>query len=672
MSCIGTAGHVDHGKSTLVTALTGIDPDRLAEEKQRGMTIDLGFAWLTLPSGREASIVDVPGHESFIKNMLAGVGGIDVALLVVAADEGVMPQTDEHLAILDLLRVRSGVVALTKCDLVDADWLALVREEVEERLSGTTLAGSPIVACSAVTREGLPELLAALDRALEVAPGRRDLGRPRLPVDRVFTITGFGTVVTGTLLDGAFATGQDVEVLPRGLRARVRGLQSHKHAVERGLPGNRIAVNLAAVAKSDLRRGDVLALPGRMHATSAMDVRLELIAGAPRALEQNAEVNVYCGAAEVPARVALLDTDALDPGASAWAQLRLRAPIVVARGDRYIIRIPSPSITIGGGSIIEPRARRHRRRDPAVMARLELLARGDPEDVVLTALRAEDASRARTQTPRKLGGYGGGEPAEVEAVTGLPAEDVHAALGELVARGSAVRVATYYLDAGEWQRLRDDSARLLREYHRLHPLRPGMPREEWRSRLGLPQRLAVEVLTALGASGDVAESESHDTAAGAPARAPSSATFVRLPDFEPRFTEAEQRAVDQMLALFERDPFSPPTRQDVEARLGEEVTAALVERGTLVKISDSILLGHDAYDAAIQRIVVALHEHSTLTVADARDLLGTSRKYMLAIFEHLDERRITRRQGDDRLLGPSAPPPAVVRSDVERPSNARG
>ncbi|HET9981317.1 MAG TPA: selenocysteine-specific translation elongation factor, partial [Ktedonobacterales bacterium] len=293
MSCIGTAGHVDHGKSTLVTALTGIDPDRLAEEKARGMTIDLGFAWVTLPGGREASIVDVPGHESFIRNMLAGVGGIDVALLVIAADEGVMPQTEEHLAILDTLRVRSGVVALTKCDLVDEDWLALVREDIVERLSTTTLANSPIIVCSAVTRQGLPELLAALDAAVDAAPARRDLGRPRLPIDRVFTMTGFGAVVTGTLLEGGLRVSQEVEVQPGGLRARIRGLQAHRQTVDVGQPGGRLAVNLAGVARSDLRRGQVLTLPGVFQTTTALDVRLDALPSAPRALTHNAEVELY-------------------------------------------------------------------------------------------------------------------------------------------------------------------------------------------------------------------------------------------------------------------------------------------------------------------------------------------------------------------------------------------
>lgn len=649
MSCIGTAGHVDHGKSTLVTALTGIDPDRLAEEKARGMTIDLGFAWLTLPSGREASVVDVPGHESFIKNMLAGVGGIDVALLVIAADEGVMPQTEEHLAILDLLRVQSGVVALTKCDLVDDEWLELVREEVAVTLRPTTLGGSPIIACSAYTRAGLPALLSALDAALDAAPGRRDLGRPRLPVDRVFTITGFGTVVTGTLLDGMLRTGQDVELLPRGQRARVRGLQAHKHAVEQGLPGNRVAINLAGVAKSDIARGDVLTHPGRLRATTAIDVRLEVIPGAPRPVPHNAELNVYSGAAEVPARVALLDGDEIAPGTAGWAQLRLREPLAVARGDRFIVRVPSPGLTVGGGVIVEPHARRHRRRDPAVLARLELLARGDPEEVALVALRAEAAPLAsgKGRGPR-LGGYGGRELTEVERATGLPREDAEAALAELVARGAAVRVGPYFLAADEWQRLRSDSGQLLDDHHQQYPLRLGLPREEWRSRLGLASRLASDVVPALVVAGELAEGS-----AGMSVPAGHSAT-LRRPTHTPRMSPEQQRAVDALLERFRREPFGPPTRAEMEEAVGPEVTAALIEQGTLIKVTDAILLEREAYAEAQARIVAYLRQHPTITVADARDLLGTTRKYMLAIFEHLDERRITRRQGDDRVLGPGA------------------
>ncbi|MGZ3680598.1 MAG: selenocysteine-specific translation elongation factor [Ktedonobacterales bacterium] len=652
MSCIGTAGHVDHGKSTLVTALTGIDPDRLAEEKARGMTIDLGFAWLTLPSGREASIVDVPGHESFIKNMLAGVGGIDVALLVVAADEGVMPQTAEHLAILDLLRVRTGVVALTKRDLVDDEWLELVREEVAETLKPTTLAGSPIIPCSAVTRAGVPELLAALDAALDASPARRDIGRPRLPIDRVFTITGFGTVVTGTLQDGALRLGQEVQILPAGQRTRIRGLQAHKHAVEVGQPGGRLAVNLAGVAKSDVARGQVVTLPQVLRPTTALDVQLDVIAGAPRPITHNMELDVYAGAAEVPARVALLDADEIGPGESGWAQLRLRHPLLVARGDRFILRIPSPSLTVGGGVVVDPWARRHKRHDAAVLARLEVLAHGDPEEVVLAALHPDaNAAKARKAgTSGGHGGYGGREPVELERAIGLPAEDISAALEALYARNAALRAGGTVYAADQWQRLREDGLRLTTDYHRHYPLRPGVPREEWRSRMGLTPREANDALATLIAAGDLAE-----VAGGAAGGTAGRGAFVKLATHEPQLSAEQERAVAAMLARFQREPFAPPTRVEVEDALGPELTAALIERGDLVRISDAILLDRAAYGEARRRIVAHLRAEERLTVAEARDLLGTSRKYMVAILEHFDERRMTRRLGDDRVLGPNAP-----------------
>ncbi len=665
MSCIGTAGHVDHGKSTLVTALTGIDPDRLAEEKARGMTIDLGFAWLTLPSGREASIVDVPGHESFIKNMLAGVGGIDVALFVVAADEGVMPQTEEHLAILDLLRVRSGVVALTKCDLVDDDWLELVRDEVAERLKPTTLADAPIIACSAVTRRGLDQLLAALDAALDHVPSRRDLERPRLPIDRVFTITGFGTVVTGTLQDGALRVGQEVELLPRGTRARIRGLQSHKRGVEQGQPGGRMAVNLAGVAKSELARGDVVTLPGQLRPTIAVDVRLDVLAGAPRPIAHNAELDVYLGAAETPARVLLLDRDELQPGESGWAQLRLARPIAAAWGDRFIVRVPSPSLTVGGGVVVEPWARRHRRRDAAVIARLETLARGNPDEVVLAALRTEAPIGAMSRrTPStggksaRQGGYGGREAVELERSTGLSHADVLAGLDVLHHRGAVVRVGSLLFAADEWERLRADSKRLLAEYHRQHPLRAGMPREEWRSRLGLSPREMGEVAAALVTGGELAEGGTSSLAASAPQIGGASirGALVKLPDHAPRLTPEQERAVAAALERFRVEPFAPPTRAEADEALGPELTATLVERGALVKLGETVLFERAAYEEAVRRLLSALRAEGTLTVAAARDLLGTSRKYVLPLLEHLDERRITLRRGDDRVIGPSAPP----------------
>jgi selenocysteine-specific elongation factor len=639
MSCIGTAGHVDHGKSTLVTALTGIDPDRLAEEKARGMTIDLGFAWVTLPSGREASIVDVPGHESFIRNMLAGVGGIDVALLVIAADEGVMPQTEEHLAILDTLRVRSGVVALTKCDLVDEEWLALVREDIVERLSTTTLANSPIIVCSAVTGQGLPELLAALDAAVDAAPARRDLGRPRLPIDRVFTMTGFGAVVTGTLQEGSLRAGQEVEVQPGGLRARVRGLQAHRQTVDVGQPGGRLAVNLAGVARSDLRRGQIVTLPGIFQPTTALDVRLDVLLSAPRALEHNAEVELYLGAAEVPARVALLDQEELEPGASGWAQLRLAHPVVAARADRFIIRVPSPSLTIGGGVVVDPSPRRHRRRDSALLDWLTTLAEGTPGDIVLAMLHGQPETRRHTG---RLGDYGGRELAELVRLVSMPAPDVQEALAALLAGGQVTAAGTFSFATEQWQRLSDDAQRLVGEYHRQYPLRVGMPREEWRSRLRLSPREATEALARLAEAGALVEAHSGRGA------------FIAEPGHTPRLTAEQQRAAYAMLARFRAEPFAPPTRPEVDEALGAEVTALLIEQGTLVRLNDTILLERAAYGEALRRVVAHLRTHETLTVAAARDLLGTTRKYMLALFEHTDEKRYTLRREDDRILGPQA------------------
>ena len=659
MSLIGVAGHVDHGKSSLVTALTGIDPDRLAEEKARGMTIDLGFAWLTLPSGREVSIVDVPGHEAFIKHMLAGVGSLDVALLVIAADEGVMPQTAEHLAILDLLRVGSGVVALNKADLVEPDWLELVREEVTEVIAPTSLAGAPIVACSALTGAGLQELLAALDDALDRAPARCDLGRPRLPVDRVFTITGFGVVVTGALQDGALAVGQEVELLPSGRRARIRGLQAHKHKIERGDPGGRLAVNLAGVEKSDLVRGDTLTLPGRLRTTRTLDVRLDALSAAPRPIAHNAVLDLYLGAAETQARVILLDADELEPGESGWAQLRLAEPFVAARGDRFIVRTPSPSETVGGGVVVEPVARRHRRHDPSILARLALLARGDPAEVTLAALRGEQRKSAGLASAGAAGAqsksgkasraaFAGHTGADLAQATGLPAEEVAAALADLELREQARRLGNLWYAVSEWQRLRASSDAALAAYHARYPLRPGMPREEWRARLGIPPREAAEVVAALAAEDALAEA----SVAGADGGERSG--WLRLPQHRAEPTPEQRRAVDALLARFRAAPFAPPTRAEVEAELGPELAQALIDRGDLIKVSDSILLERAALDEATRRILAHLRAHETITVAEARDLLDTTRKYMLAIFEYLDDRRITERLGDDRTLGRAA------------------
>jgi len=627
---IGTAGHVDHGKSTLIKALTGIDPDRLQEEKERGMTIDLGFAWLRLPSGREVSIVDVPGHERFIKNMLAGVGGIDVALLVVAADEGLMPQTEEHLAILDLLQVKSGVVAITKKDLVDEEWLALVEEELRERLQSTTLRQAPLLAVSAVTGEGLPALIASLDHLLATTPPKRDVGRPRLGIDRAFTVAGFGTVVTGTLVDGKLSLGQEVEIVRVGreqappLRSRVRGLQTHKRKVETALPGTRVAVNLTGVAVEDLQRGDVVTTPGWLETTLLVDGRLRLLASRPKPLAHNSEVSFHTGAAEAEARVRLLEGNTLAPGATGWVQVQLAAPLAVAKGDFFIVR--SPVTTLGGGQIVDPHPRRHKRGQARVLAALETLAKGSPEEIVLQTLG--------TAPPMEV--------ATLIAQTHLPGDQGRAALGQLIASGQALILGdegpssprALVVSAAGWRELGERVATILRAYHQQNPLRGGMPKEELKSRLALPARVFNESLARWLASSVLAEE----------------GAAVRLPSHQARFTPEQQQRVERLLARMAQSPYTPPARAEIEQELGAEVLAALLEQGKLYKVSEEIVFLRSAYEEMVRRTVETIRARGRVTAAEVRDLFNTSRKYAIAFLEHLDEERITRRVGDERVL----------------------
>ena len=648
MSCIGTAGHVDHGKSTLVKVLTGIDPDRLAEEKERGMTIDLGFAWLTLPSGREVSIVDVPGHESFIKNMLAGVGGIDAALLVIAADEGVMPQTREHLAILDMLRVHRGVVALTKADLVDEEWLDLVREEITEHLKTTTLASSPILAVSAYTRQGIPELLAELDRVLDVSQERQNIARPRLPIDRVFSMTGFGTVVTGTLLDGGFKVGQEVEILPQGLHTRIRTLQTHKRQVEQAQPGNRVAMNLANIPRSDLTRGNVVVLPGQVRTTQLFDARIDLLASAPRPLTHNMDVDLYLESQEIPAKVRLLDVEELQPGKSAWVQLRLNSLAVLARRDRFILRIPSPSMTIGGGEVVDVTPRYHKRFQAQIVSALERQLQGTPEELVLAALDRRNVRAISTAPKASIKGTGakqglvGYELTDTAKHSNLAVDVTLQILETLLSEGRVKQVGIYWFAQHIWELLVAEAVRLIQEQHQQYPLRSGLSKEEWRSRLSLTPKMASEVFTQMLGEGVLeVVADTAQTGSG----------LIRLSGFTPHFTPPQQRQVERVLRAFAESPYTPPVRSEADALAGTEIINALIEQGRLVKLGDGVLFLQETYTQALTLLVDYLRIHTTMTVAEARDTLGASRKYILPLLEHLDALHITRRTGDVRILG---------------------
>jgi selenocysteine-specific elongation factor len=644
MYVIGTAGHVDHGKSTLVKSLTGIDPDRWAEEQRREMTIDLGFAWLTLPSGRSVSLVDVPGHERFIKNMLAGVGGFDAALLVIAADESVMPQTAEHLAILDLLAVSHGVVALSKADLVDAEWLSLVREEVGERLRGTSLEGAPIVAVSARTGFGLDDLRLALDTVLDATPSRTGArGTPRLPVDRSFTIGGFGTVVTGTLLDGPLRLGDELEVLPAGLRARVRGLQSHGAKAERALPGTRVAVNLSGIHHSEVTRGDVLAPPGSLRPTTMLDLQLRVLADAPAPLLQNTALDLFSGASEAPCRVTLLDSERLDPGASGWVQLRLSTPLALARGDRCILRVPSPSRTVAGGVIADPHPPRHRRFRAEVLASLETLARGNPAELLLQALGdgppqpweevAAAAGLDRAQAQAVIA-----QLAAAESLVVLPEEQANRRTEEQKNRRTeehddgtpdAQRAQGLLVAPGGWQKIEQRLGPILRAYHGRFPLRRGIPREELRQKLRLSPRALGPLLNEAARRGLLGHDE----------------ISVWQTDHDPQPTPNERRELDAALGAMARTPYGPPT-----PNLDGELLAWALERRLLVRITPDVFFLPQTYDELLAWVRATVAAEGSVSVGGMRDRFGSSRKYALSFLEHLDERKITRRQGEGRVL----------------------
>ena len=635
MRVIGTAGHVDHGKSTLVKALTGIDPDRLKEEKRREMTIDLGFAWLTLPSGESVGIVDVPGHQDFIKNMLAGVGGIDAALFVIAADEGVMPQTREHLAILDLLEIPRGVIALTKTDMVDdEDWLELVQADVSETMVGTVLENAPIIPVSAMQGSGLDTLAQTLGHLLVDAPPRPNRGRPRLPIDRVFSISGFGTVATGTLLDGQFEVGQEVEILPQGLKSRVRGLQSHKKTVSLAEPGSRTAINLTGISTDELSRGNVVTTPGWLEPSQLIDVHLKLLPNTPKPLRHNQSVEVFTGATEVSGFARLLGVRRLEPGQTGWVQLRLTERIPVVKGDHFIIRQPSPSLTIGGGVVVDPLPRRrHRRFRPQLIDRLETLLAGTPEDLLLAELDQRGPLPARAL----IANCGLPTATATEALSNLlHAGDVFllAAEAQLPAANQLPGAKAMLASNAGWAGLLGRLKATLTDYHQRYPLRLVMPRGELKSRLKLETRLFNET---------VQRGETEAALA-------TTATGVRLTGHQVIFDASQQAAIDKVLAQFSRDPFNTPLPRDVAATLGDEVLLSLIEMGQLTRLSNDVILLSDTYQQFVTWLKEYLSMHKNVTVAEVRDVFKTSRKYALALLEYSDEQRLTRRVGDARVL----------------------
>ena len=622
---IGTAGHVDHGKTTLIKALSGIDTDRLAEEKKRGITIELGFAHIPNDAGYNIGVVDVPGHEKFIKHMLAGIGGIDFVLFVVAADEGIMPQTREHFEILNSLGIDDGIIAVTKCDMVEEEWLEMMLEEVDEYFKGSFLEGKPVIPVSAATGEGIErlrsEIIAKCDRDNK---RREEKELFRLPVDRVFTMQGFGTVVTGTLMDGSVKVGDDIFIYPEAAKAKVRGIQTYGRDTDTASAGQRTAINLSGVSKDDIDRGDIAAYPGAVTVTSMIDTELTIFSSTDRVILNNSRVHLYCGSDEVLCKVILLDRDALSAGETAYAQLRLEEPAAVRRGDRFIIRFYSPVITVGGGRIIDALPAKHKRNKPEVLAGMDILSKGTASEIIYA--KASERRFVRQD--------------ELASELGLLGHEMAAAAEKGIAEGSLVVLPddTIVSDS-KYLRLRADTENIINDYHGSNPLADGIPRQELISRLRerwftSDDKLVQSVIKYMLAQGFIED------------RGKS----IAISGFSIEYTEEQKNLKAEIEAMYAKAGIEMIKNDEVfalykDGRIIRAILEDLESEGVIYKVNPSYYIEKGSWDKAV---LAAMSFDDEFTLAEYRDRLGTSRKYAAEFLPDMDKAGITVFNGETR------------------------
>jgi len=628
---VGTAGHIDHGKTSLVRILTGIDTDRLKEEKERGITIELGFAPLTLPSGLRMGLVDVPGHERFVKNMVAGATGIDLVLLVIAADEGVMPQTREHLDICQLLGVRGGLVALTKTDMVDREWVEMVSEEIREYMSSTFLGNAPIIPFSSVTGEGREDLLEALEKMAADIPPRSGAGIFRLPVDRVFTMKGFGTVVTGTLISGTVSAGEEVTFLPGDKSGRLRGIQVHGELVETSSAGTRTALNIQGLDRDEIHRGQTAVRTGSMKPSLMLDVRMSLLPSAPRPLKNRDRLRFHLYTREVMARAIILDGEQLEPGQEGTVQLRLEGPVVALPGDRFVVRSYSPMTTIGGGGILDPLPGKHRRNRPPVLDQLVRLRSEDPSERIMALL--DEASDI-------------GLPAlELGIRTGLGTSMAVKLLDELAGKGTVVvsrigdNVLAYSTEA--FEKIRSRLIRSVEKFHQANPARSGIGREELRMRVAkqLPDRPYRNLLAALAQQGEIVLE--GDT--------------VSLGSHEASLTPQQETVAARVSNVLKPKGLSSPFVAELAEELRtpaaelKTVLNLMADRGDLVRIKDDYFITKAAHESLVEDLEAYFQTKKEMALPDFRQIVNTTRKWMIPLLEYLDRIQFTLRKGDVRI-----------------------
>ncbi|MDO4540396.1 MAG: selenocysteine-specific translation elongation factor [Syntrophomonadaceae bacterium] len=629
---IGTAGHIDHGKTTLVKALTGRDTDRLKEEKQRGISIELGFAPFELPGGQHAAIVDVPGHERFIRHMLAGAFGIDMVLFTIAADEGVMPQTREHMDIIELLGVKKGIVVITKKDMVDEEWLLLMEEEIREYLAKGPLAEAPILSVSAVTGEGIPALLAEIERVAETVAEKSSFGYARLPIDRVFSISGFGTVVTGTLWSGEINVGDTLELMPVQKTVKIRTLQVHNEKVPTALAGQRVAVNLQGIELAEIKRGYLLASPGYLTPSHRVDARLRLLSDSPRTLRNFNRVRFHLGTDESLGRVFLLDRDELLPGEEGYVQIAMEKPIVAYKGDLFVLRYYSPVHTIGGGAIIDPTAPKQKRFREDVLEAMAIKEEGSLYDLLLRELQNSDFMPLSPEALAKATGSEAG--AIAEALAQLVEDEL---IADITGRGDQ------YISRRGLQGILARIRTAIEAQQEKYPLRFAFPREELRSRYysALNAKAFNHILRFMEEERQIVSRD----------------TMVALPDGAPVVTAQTQARLDDIVRRLDNgdNRFAPPSSEELAAALAlpepelAELLNYLFEQGLIVKVAEKVWFS----SAAVQEAKALLEKHfateKELSMGAARDLLGSSRKYVLPLIEYLDRIRFTRRVGDVRM-----------------------
>lgn len=625
---IGTAGHIDHGKTTLIKALTGRETDRLNEEKKRGISIELGFTYFDLPSGKRAGIIDVPGHEKFIRNMLTGVSGMDIVMLVIAADEGVMPQTKEHLDILSLLKIKKGIIVITKSALVDEEWLELIKEDIKEKVKGTFLDGAEMLCVDSIKGIGINELINKIDKLTEETESRDISASIRMPIDRIFTIKGFGTVVTGTLMEGKIAVEDTLEILPENVKVRIRNIQVHGESVNIAYAGQRVAINLANTKKEDIERGQILAQINSMEPTMMIDAKLNVLQSLNKSIKNRDRIRIYHGSSEILARVALLGKEEVEPGESIYVQLRLEEPTVVKKGDHLVIRLYSPMETVGGAVVIDANPKKHKRFDENVLNELTIREEGSPDEIM----------------EKQIETYSSDFPdlAFISKLTAQQLETTKDIVNNLVSKNKVIMLGNDNVIHGKYyEDMKMQIVNLLKNFHDSFPLKHGMLKEEVRSKLFPKARnKIIDVLLEEFVKNKVIKTEEK---------------FMSLYDFQIIFTDTHEKIKAQLETTYLKDPYATPRIDDIIESFNfnkadvEQVYNALLGK-ILLRLNPEVVIHIKAYEDAKLKLIDYVNQNDSITLSEFRDVLGTSRKYAIALLEHFDNEKFTKRMDEKRIL----------------------